>query len=64
MVLSVVVSALAFGGAVKAPSKVVMKFGGSSVRDAERITEVCKLVESQISDGLKPHLVCSAPRHQ
>jgi len=37
-----------------------MKFGGSSVRDAERITEVCKLVSQQLDDGLKPHLVCSA----
>lgn len=41
-------------------TKVVMKFGGSSVRDAERITEVCKLVSQQLDDGLKPHLVCSA----
>ena len=39
---------------------IVMKFGGSSVRDAERITEVCKLVQLQIKNGLKPHLVCSA----
>lgn len=37
-----------------------MKFGGSSVRDAERITEVCKLVQLQIDDGLQPYLVCSA----
>ena len=41
--------------------RVVMKFGGSSVRDAERITEVCKLVKDQIDEnGLRPHLVCSA----
>ena len=43
-----------------APSRVVMKFGGSSVRDAERILEVCRLVKGQIDDGVKPHLVCSA----
>jgi aspartate kinase len=42
------------------PTKVVMKFGGSSVRDAERITEVCKLVKDQIDSGYRPHLVCSA----
>ena len=30
------------------------------MRDAERITEVCKLVKDQIDSGLKPHLVCSA----
>ena len=51
---------MAFGGAVKAPSKVVMKFGGSSVRDAERITEVCALVEQTLAAGTRPHLVCSA----
>ena len=45
---------------VPAP-RVVMKFGGSSVRDAERIMEVCKLVRSQIEDeACRPHLVCSA----
>jgi len=41
-------------------TKVVMKFGGSSVRDAERITEVCNLVVAQIAAGYSPHLVCSA----
>jgi len=40
--------------------RVVMKFGGSSVRDAERIMEVSKLVKQQIADGLQPQLVCSA----
>jgi len=40
--------------------RVVMKFGGSSVRDAERIMEVCKLVQLQIDNGVRPHLVCSA----
>ena len=44
-----------------APKRVVMKFGGSSVRDAERITEVCTLVKDLISeDGIAPCLVCSA----
>ena len=38
-----------------------MKFGGSSVRDAERILEVCNLVHRQITTlGVRPHLVCSA----
>ena len=49
-------------GLVTAPSpRVIMKFGGSSVRDAERITEVCKLVVNQMEEsGVRPHLVCSA----
>ena len=34
-------SALAVGTADK---RIVMKFGGSSVRDAERVTEVCRQV--------------------
>ena len=40
--------------------KTVMKFGGSSVRDAERITEVCNIITSRIELGEKPHAVCSA----
>jgi len=52
---------LAVSGALTtAPMRTVMKFGGSSVRDAERITEVCKLVKGQIDQGVSPHLVCSA----
>ena len=49
-------------GLVTAPSpRVIMKFGGSSVRDAERIQEVCKLVVNQMEEsGVRPHLVCSA----
>eukprot|EP00325_Prymnesiales_sp_UTEX-LB-985_P021435 CAMPEP_0174732406 /NCGR_PEP_ID=MMETSP1094-20130205/59366_1 /TAXON_ID=156173 /ORGANISM="Chrysochromulina brevifilum, Strain UTEX LB 985" /LENGTH=61 /DNA_ID=CAMNT_0015934919 /DNA_START=48 /DNA_END=229 /DNA_ORIENTATION=+ len=44
-----------------APKRVVLKFGGSSVRDAQRITEVCKLVSTLIEqDGIQPCLVCSA----
>ena len=43
------------------PKRVVLKFGGSSVRDAERITEVCKLVSTLITEnGYEPCLVCSA----
>ena len=38
--------------------KTVMKFGGSSVRDAERITEVCNIITSRIELGEKPHAVC------
>ena len=48
------------GGHVTEGLRVIMKFGGSSVRDAERITEVCQLVQRQIAAGVRPHLVCSA----
>ena len=41
-------------------TRVIMKFGGSSVRDATRITEVCNLVKLQRSKGIQPHMVCSA----
>ena len=52
---------IALGMAVASPPvRTIMKFGGSSVRDAERISEVCKLVQDQIKLGQKPHLVCSA----
>ena len=55
-------STLFASGLVTAPSpRVIMKFGGSSVRDAERIQEVCKLVVNQMEEeGVRPHLVCSA----
>ena len=57
-----VASTLFASGLVTAPSpRVIMKFGGSSVRDAERIQEVCKLVVNQMEEeGVRPHLVCSA----
>ncbi|KAG8459880.1 hypothetical protein KFE25_010929 [Diacronema lutheri] len=43
------------------PKRVIMKFGGSSVRDAERIREVCSLVASRMAElKVTPHLVCSA----
>ena len=55
-------STLFASGLVTSPSpRVIMKFGGSSVRDAERIQEVCKLVVNQMEEeGVRPHLVCSA----
>ena len=55
-------STLFASGLVTALSpRVIMKFGGSSVRDAERIQEVCKLVVNQMEEeGVRPHLVCSA----
>lgn len=43
------------------PKRVIMKFGGSSVRDAERIREVCTLVSTRMEQlKITPHLVCSA----
>ena len=48
------------GAAAAAPKRVIMKFGGSSVRDAERIREVCSLVTDVYAEGTRPHLVCSA----
>ena len=47
-------------GADAVPKRVIMKFGGSSVRDAERIREVCSLVTDVYAEGTRPHLVCSA----
>jgi len=53
-----VVEAVAPGVPAK---RVVMKFGGSSVRDADRIIEVCNLVKEQKEvHGIAPCLVCSA----
>lgn len=41
--------------------RVIMKFGGSSVRDADRIVEVCNLVKTRMETlNVSPHLVCSA----
>ena len=51
---------VAVAAATLVDQRIVMKFGGSSVRDAERIVEVCKLVNYQIDQGCRPHLVCSA----
>ena len=47
--------------AAAAAKRVVLKFGGSSVRDAERISEVCSLVVSLMeTQNYRPCLVCSA----
>ena len=37
-----------------------MKFGGSSLANAERIDYVAKLIKSQIEKGYRPTVVCSA----
>ncbi len=41
-------------------TKVVMKFGGSSVANAERITYVAKLIKKHYDAGYKPIIVVSA----
>ena len=41
-------------------TKVVMKFGGSSVSNAERVTYVAKLIKKHIDVGYKPIIVVSA----
>ena len=41
-------------------SKIVMKFGGSSLANAERITYVAKLIKKHTEQGYKPIIVCSA----
>ena len=41
-------------------SKIVMKFGGSSLASAERITYVSKLILKHVEKGYKPIIVCSA----
>ena len=37
-----------------------MKFGGSSIRDAERVTHVADLIASKIREGFTPAVVVSA----
>eukprot|EP00624_Nannochloropsis_granulata_P000129 evm.model.NODE_10460_length_6450_cov_19.326511.1 len=37
-----------------------MKFGGSSLANAERVDYVAKLIKSQIEKGFRPTVVCSA----
>lgn len=44
----------------KKPTRVIMKFGGSSLANAERIDYVAKLIKSQIEKGYRPTVVCSA----
>ncbi len=41
-------------------TRVIMKFGGSSLANAERIDYVAKLIKSQIAKGYRPTVVCSA----
>lgn len=60
-VLLLLLLARARGALVPPPMRVVMKFGGSSVRDAERIAEVASLVRAQmVEHSVQPCLVCSA----
>jgi Amino acid kinase family len=40
--------------------KIVMKFGGSSLATAERITYVARLIKKHVEAGYKPMIVCSA----
>ena len=43
------------------PKKVVMKFGGSSLSNAERIDHVTQLIKDQMELGYQPRaVVCSA----
>lgn len=44
----------------KKTTRVIMKFGGSSLANAERIDYVAQLIKSQIEKGYRPTLVCSA----
>ena len=43
-----------------ASKRIVMKFGGSSIRDAERVTHVADLIASKIREGFTPAVVVSA----
>eukprot|EP01041_Mallomonas_annulata_P007064 gene7064-14369_t len=40
--------------------KIVMKFGGSSLESAERVTYVAKLIKKHVEAGYRPVIVCSA----
>ena len=42
------------------PLKIVMKFGGSSLANAERVTYVAKLIKKHVEQGYRPVIVCSA----
>src|SRR5690606_35398021 len=48
------------GGRSKAVSRLVMKFGGSSVADLERIRRVGRLVAAEVAAGHKVAVVVSA----
>lgn len=41
-------------------TKIVMKFGGSSLASAERITYVSKLIKKHVEKGYRPIIICSA----
>eukprot|EP01039_Chlorochromonas_danica_P006131 gene6131-6751_t len=41
-------------------TKIVMKFGGSSLASAERITYVAKLIKKHVEQGYRPIIICSA----
>ena len=41
-------------------TKIVMKFGGSSLASAERITYVSKLIKKHVDKGYRPIVICSA----
>lgn len=43
-----------------ASKRIVMKFGGSSIRDAERVTLVADLIAQRIREGYAPAVVVSA----
>jgi aspartate kinase len=42
------------------PLRTVMKFGGSSLANAERVTYVAKLIRKHVELGYRPVIVCSA----
>lgn len=42
------------------PLKIVMKFGGSSLANAERVTYVARLIKKHVEQGFRPVIVCSA----
>lgn len=46
--------------AAASKNRVVMKFGGSSVANAERIEHVAKLIASRMDEGIVPTIVLSA----
>lgn len=54
-------SAVSNKSSLPKPKSVVMKFGGSSLANAERIDHVARLIKDQIAAGYRPRaVVCSA----
>jgi aspartate kinase len=41
-------------------TKIIMKFGGSSLSNAERCTYVAKLIRKHVEQGYRPIIICSA----